>query len=987
MLVAIAGSGCAPANNHAVDDSPERSAGAQAQMQGYAKDSVIVRFRATPALSLVRGLATRVNGTSNDRNQDGVDDGMAHIANGELALIRLGGQVSVDAALEELRKDPAVRYAERNHVLRTVAAPNDARFADLYGLHNTGQTGGTPDADIDALEAWSITVGSADIVVGVIDTGVDYRHEDLAANMWRNPGEIPGNSTDDDGNGVIDDVHGFNAIDGSGDPFDDHNHGTHTAGTIGAIGDNGVGLAGVSWNTRIMPIKFLNSEGFGTTADAIRAIDYAVAQTLAGVNLRVLSNSWGGDDFNQALLDAITAAGEAGMLFVAAAGNASSNTDALPHYPASYRAPNLVSVAATDHHDGLAWFSNYGATSVDLGAPGTEILSTAPGHSYQFLSGTSMATPHVAGVAALALSVNPTLTADELKDLLLTSADPLPSLAGVTASGRRLNAASAVAQAGPAAPRFALSVGSPRRVIAQEQVATYPIGVRSILEFAGDVQLTVQSEPAIDAVVTLTPVVSAPGTATLTVTTSQQTAIGSYDLTITGASGALTVSRSVTLDVLAAGTRFALRVAPSRHTTQQGNGAIFQVTVEAVGGFTGEVSLGVSSQPPFPGSAFLVRGVVTAPGTSTLQINSDCTTRPGEYVFTVVAAAEGTTASAPAALRLEPFGTTIVTVPSADTPLAIPDGDPAGVSSAVDVGDDLVLDEVSVMVDIAHTFIGDLVVQLVGPDGTRVTLHDRGAGDGDDLRRSYTVRDFAGLTSTGRWQLLVSDHSASEIGTLTAWELNLRGRPRSFPPFANFDVSPDGANVEFFDNSFGTGCGGGAPIVSRFWDLGDGATSTEMNPRHTYAGLGDYVVTLTVTDQDGLTGSTQQTVAVTRPPPVLSIVGVTRNRARRTFRIDLRWTGAEGRRIELYRNSAPLGLLTNDGRHRDVFSGAETSYRWFLCEQLGLCSNEVSIDFGPDAEDNQATIRTQVGGKQIVKTIAVEEEVSPTARRAPENQT
>ncbi len=980
VLLGSVGWGCGRAEDSIFDPSFDPSATSSApgvdQPQGYARDSVIVRFRAAPSAPFARTIATRVKGAIEDRNNDGIDDRLGHIANGKLAVVHLDSQVDVGAALDELRKDPNILYAEPNYIFRTATAPNDARFPELYGLHNTGQTGGTPDADIDALEAWDRTVGSARIVIGVLDTGIDYRHEDLAANMWVNPREIPDNGIDDDGNGVIDDVHGFDAITGNGDPFDDNHHGTHTAGTIGAVGNNGIGVVGVNWHTQIMALKFMNYDGWGTTADAIRAIDYAVAQKLAGVNLRVLSSSWGGDGFSQALLDAIVSAGEADILFVAAAGNSAADTDAFPYYPSAYEAPNLVSVAATDQADRLASFSNFGATTVDLGAPGTNILSTVPNNDYQFLDGTSMATPHVAGVAALALSINDTLTVDELKELLLTSGDPIPTLNGTTFSGRRLNAAAAVARAGQPVPRFATSVVPSRRVIAQRSSAAYGIDVRSVLGFSGRVALTVSSEPPIDAALSITPAVTAPGAGTLTVATSQHTALGSYKLTITGRSGALVASRTVALRILAPGTLFELNVTPASQVTQQTFGATLQVALQGVGDFQGEVGLSFTSQPPFPGTAYFEPGAVAAPGTSTLHIDNNCTTQPGDYVFTISGTAGRATASATATMRLDRFGTFAMTAPSIDTPIAIPDASATGITSTIEIVEDVPIDDLSVTVNITHTRIGDLVVELIGPGGTPVILHDRTGGDGDDLHQTYTVRDFTGVSSNGPWRLRVSDRATREVGSLDSWQLDLGWQPDSFPPFANFDFSVDGVTVDFTDTSSGTGCGGGAPIVSRSWDFGDGATSTgpAANVRHTYAAPGDHVVTLTVTDASGLTDSMQQTVTVTRPPPVLSVVRVVRDRTHHTIQVDLRWWGAKGNRVELHRNQALVSRPWNDGNYRDVFRARQPTYRWYVCDQAGLCSNEVSVDFGPDLADDQVTMTTAMGGTQIVESIAVVDE-------------
>ena len=267
----------------------------QAAKIEYAPDSVLVRFKSGASSLRLRSMAlASVNGSMEDKNGDGTYDRFSHVdPSGTLAKIDLRG-MAVERAIEILRKDPSIQYVEPNYIVRTSATPNDPRFNELYGLHNTGQSGGTADADIDAPEAWDLATGSSDIVVAVIDTGIDYNHPDLAANIWTNPGEIAGNGVDDDGNGVIDDVHGFNAITNGGNPLDDNDHGTHCAGTIGGVGNNSVGVAGVNWEVSLMAIKFLSAGGSGSTADAIEGIDYAVGMKNAGVNLRVLSNSWGG---------------------------------------------------------------------------------------------------------------------------------------------------------------------------------------------------------------------------------------------------------------------------------------------------------------------------------------------------------------------------------------------------------------------------------------------------------------------------------------------------------------------------------------------------------------------------------------------------------------------------------------------------------------------------------------------------------------------
>ena len=358
-------------------------------------------------------------------------------------------EITVEQAISNFNENAAladtIEYIEPNFIYQTQdTVPNDPRYEELYGLNNTGQTGGIEDADIDAPQAWDIQTGN-DVVIGVIDSGVDYNHPDINDNMWTNPGETPDNGIDDDGNGFVDDFYGYDFVNEDGDPFDDNSHGTHVSGTIAAEGNNDTGVTGVNWDAQIMGLKFLNAGGSGNTFDAIEAIEYSI---LNGAQLT--NNSWGGGGFSLALQDAIAAAGEAGQLFVAAAGNFSQNNDTNPFYPASYDLDNIISVAATDDEDQLATFSHFGATSVDLGAPGVSTLSTVPGNSYGFKSGTSMATPHVSGAIGLALSQNPELTSSEVKELILDTTDEIPALTGITVSDGRLNAFNAVAELTPA---------------------------------------------------------------------------------------------------------------------------------------------------------------------------------------------------------------------------------------------------------------------------------------------------------------------------------------------------------------------------------------------------------------------------------------------------------------------------------------------------------------------------------------------------------
>ena len=376
----------------------------------------------------------------------------AILPQGERILLFKSTALTGDALVKSALQNANVAAASLNYRRYADAVtPNDPGFTDLWGLNNTGQTGGTAGADISAPEAWSTTTGSSGVVVADIDTGVAYDHVDLAANMWHNPGEIPANGIDDDGNGYIDDVYGIDAVNGDSDPYDDLGHGTHTSGTAAAVGNNGIGITGVAWQARVMALKFLGPDG-GYDADAITCINYVVNEKLNhGVNVVAINASWGGVGYDGLLRNAINAAGAANIIFCAAAGNGGpdgigngDDNDAQPSYPSSYDGANIISVAATDDNDARAGFSNYGATSVDLAAPGVGILSTLPGDRYASWNGTSMATPHVTGAVALCAAQFPSETMAQRVRRILDHVDPLASLSGMMTTGGRLNVAAAV---------------------------------------------------------------------------------------------------------------------------------------------------------------------------------------------------------------------------------------------------------------------------------------------------------------------------------------------------------------------------------------------------------------------------------------------------------------------------------------------------------------------------------------------------------------
>jgi thermitase len=404
------------------------------------KAEVLVRFRP----GTTREIIDRITRQFHDEVEDRIEsvDGLDVIEDED-------GQSAADM-IEQYRSLPEVEYAEANSEIvldhedrgRKHAHADDEMFSRQWGLANGGENGGLAGADISAMRAWAVTRGSDQVVVAVIDSGVDYTHPDLVRNIWSRPEIIK--AYQDEDLGAVDDLHGFNVVDGNGDPMDDNGHGTHCAGIIGAEGGNGIGIAGVNWNVKIMPLRFMDGDGAGTTKDAIEAINYVIDRNHAGVNVRIISASWGSNTRSRALEDVIRKAYDEGILFVAAAGNAGSDNDETPHYPSSYNLGNIVSVAATNRNDQLASFSNYGAKSVQVAAPGEEILSTWLEHGFIEKKGTSMATPFVAGVAALILSQNPKMSVDDLRARLLQSVDSLASLNGKVSSGGRINAAKAV---------------------------------------------------------------------------------------------------------------------------------------------------------------------------------------------------------------------------------------------------------------------------------------------------------------------------------------------------------------------------------------------------------------------------------------------------------------------------------------------------------------------------------------------------------------
>lgn len=364
-----------------------------------------------------------------------------------LQVIDLEAGEKVEEVVKKFRQSGLVEFAEPDYLVKLQALPNDPEFqnGNQWGLRNTGQNGGGAGSDISGVSAWDTLTSASNVVVAVIDTGVRYTHQDLAANMWRNPGEIAGNNKDDDGNGFVDDVHGMDAVNETGNPMDFAGHGTHVAGILGAVGNNGKGVCGVAWQVKIMALRFFDDTGYGATSDAIQCIEYA-----RNNGAHILNASWGGEEYSEAFKRTLESARNAGMILVTSAGNENSNNDSVAVYPGNYDLDNIVVVAGTDRRDSLDLsYSNYGAETVDLAAPGSMIYSTWANWdgSYTYLSGTSMAAPFVSGALALLKARFPDENERALIERLYASTDPLEGLRGLCKTGGRLNLARAV---GPA---------------------------------------------------------------------------------------------------------------------------------------------------------------------------------------------------------------------------------------------------------------------------------------------------------------------------------------------------------------------------------------------------------------------------------------------------------------------------------------------------------------------------------------------------------
>ncbi len=630
----------------------------------------------------------------------------------DIYSVDLAANANVDAVAAFYAAQPDVVSAAPDRIVKLNRTFNDPSLSAQSGLVNIG-------AEI----AWNRQTGTRNTIVAVIDTGVDYRHPDLAANIWVNPGEIAGNGIDDDRDGFIDDVHGYDFASNRGDPIDTDSHGTHIAGIIGAVGNNGIGVSGVNPNTRILPLKFIGDDGTGFTSNAVRALDFAVSH-----GAKVANASWGGGDIDSTLSAAIARAGAAGLIFVAAAGNDGSNNDVRPFYPGSYitSLPNIITVAASDSSDKLASFSNIGANTVTLSAPGVSILSTLPNNRYGVLTGTSISTPFVSGAIALIWDQNPSWTYQQVLAKLRSSVDPIASMAGKTTTGGRLNVAKAL---------DAIAVSPPPVVVPPPPVVVPPA-----------------SPPVVPVLVSGPQVISS----------------------------------------LFSGT------VPSRYDRVR---FTFNTRVNAATITPSDASL------TGPGGTIPIRAISAVAGTNNMQFDAifDAQTTPGSYTFAVgpdlfdVAAhrmdqnrngingepADRYTTSE--TLGASPTATTFTTT-AANLPIAIPDL--SSVSIPIVVARDATIADLNVRLNLFHTFMGDVRVELIGPAGQVVTLVNRRGAGGQGFRETIfddgataaietgiapftgsfrpesALSVFHGTNARGTWTLKVSDNDASDTGSV-----------------------------------------------------------------------------------------------------------------------------------------------------------------------------------------------------------------------------
>lgn len=653
----------------------------QLDQSQYATDHFLVQFR--DGTSTAAALNTEVNGAKVTKQVS--TDGWYQAT--------VSAASNLNSALQAFQNLSTVLTATPDFRVQLQATPNDTNYASQWALENSN------DADIDASQAWNYGTTSS-TVVAVIDTGIDYTHVDLASNIWTNSREVAGNGIDDDRNGYTDDVRGWNFVSNNNNPMDDNGHGTHVAGTIGAIGNNGIGVSGIAWGVKIMALKFMDSTGSGMLSDAVAAIDYARAN-----GAKIINASWGGGGFSSALQSAITRFQNAGGIFVAAAGNESSNNATTASYPANYT--GVISVAASTSSDTLASFSNYG-TNVDIAAPGQNILSTIPGNRYASYSGTSMASPHVAGALALLWGQSPSLTATQLVSLVMSNTDAV--LTSRTQYGR-------------------LNVG------------------KAAAALAGTGGGDTSSPYVLNAVFNAT-----------------SGGMSSIDVTFSEAVMSSTM-------------------VPASFEVNGPNGPITIARVALVSGNVWRVSFANQTTP----GVYTIAVLPTIRDAAGNYLNQDRDTVSGEPIqdrYTSMI-----TLTAPTARNY-----------ATDGPVALTDATSSRVGTtniAINVTDSFTISDLNVSLSIDHTYVSDLRIRLIAPDGTSVQLVNRRGGSSDNIRLTLDdeattsvssasvlngvyrperlLSAFDGKNSAGRWTLEIADVARLDAGTFNNVQLQFAG--------------------------------------------------------------------------------------------------------------------------------------------------------------------------------------------------------------------